>query len=821
MSSKANVFLITFVVLTGIASAGTLTATPAPYTFSNTVIDVGQQSAAQTAISGGLGSYSGNVMWTPPWAGAASENTLTAELGTGNYLSFTVAASSSNTAEITFNGVQYAAIAPGTNTIYGAWTFNIAAADLGGGNTVSSSNTITVNPALQQPSFTAANSALLQGSPQTLTATTSGGTAPYTYNFIVYNALGEVANALYSTSSTTNTFSFTVNSYWGLGTLTANVQLYDSATAKVSASNTLTFSVNSPLQSASFSASAAAADQGQVEKLTSSASGGIQPFTYNFLVYNAPGVLVANAFYQSVPTSANSFSFQVNSAWGTGAFTANIFLTSDTNTVDNSLSFTVNSAPTATLTPYNVVLDTSQRISYGVSPSGGVGPFTASLVLLGNTVNTITGIQPGSSGSVVANEPAGTYTFNVLLTDTGTGSSPFTFNTASNTVRVFASPTVTMNATNGTTISISQTETITVNVPLGLGVGPFTGTINFGTQSTSISIPAGGGNTYAVFQPAFTATYPSNVFLSDQGTTTHFAFNSSTTLISVISKVTSSGGGGGGGTGVSSTTVTTTTSTTTTSTVATTTIPQVHINSTASGSVNVTISNLVPAIANFSSGTVTVKITTNSPSPVSTSVSVRNYTALSPPPPQNLTKAIAVDIAIGPGHNLTVNVTVRYNCTLPPNNVFPFILNGSVWEPITKFYVNQLACVVTFKVPADPVVALMYKPLQLEVPKQTTSTTTIPVPQGPAPTSTSGFVSLVEGAIVVIAIAAVVSYLVSREGKGAKGGTRRPRPDIKPGSPPQAPPPPPVQQPPPAPPAKKAPRRQARSKSASAPRTPQ
>jgi hypothetical protein len=105
----------------------------------------------------------------------------------------------------------------------------------------SGTDLVTVNPAFISTSWVASNSPATEGGYQTLTATITGGTSSYTYNFLVYNSVGLITNALYTTSSTTNSFTFLQDSAFGGGTFTANLFVTDSAYSPQTVSNTLTY----------------------------------------------------------------------------------------------------------------------------------------------------------------------------------------------------------------------------------------------------------------------------------------------------------------------------------------------------------------------------------------------------------------------------------------------------------------------------------------------------------------------------------------------------------------------------------------------------
>ena len=68
----------------------------------------------------------------------------------------------------------------------------------------------------------------------------------------------------------------------------------------------------------------------QVQTLTTNIYNGLPGYTYNTLVYNAVGALVANYLTTSTSTSS-AFGYIQNPAWGIGRFTVNTIVT-DSNT---------------------------------------------------------------------------------------------------------------------------------------------------------------------------------------------------------------------------------------------------------------------------------------------------------------------------------------------------------------------------------------------------------------------------------------------------------------------------------------------------------
>ena len=174
----ASLLLLT--LLLSQAHATTLTATPNPYTMSNKTIDVGFISIANTVISNGAGTYTGNWLWTAPNGNALTlSNTLIQNLPASLYLSLTINAVSYNSLLLTFNGVSYYANAIYPNSIYGTWTFNAFVTDTNGDTSPSPALTNTITMA---PAFSATWNTLATG------GTGSGSTSivlPITGNYVV------------------------------------------------------------------------------------------------------------------------------------------------------------------------------------------------------------------------------------------------------------------------------------------------------------------------------------------------------------------------------------------------------------------------------------------------------------------------------------------------------------------------------------------------------------------------------------------------------------------------------------------------------------
>ncbi len=162
--------------------------------------DINQQESITFTWSGGTSPYISNIVVMNS-SGAIVANVLSSML-----------ASTSNTL----------AFIPGNNAI-GTLTINAIVTDSASTpTTILISNTITVNPALGIPSISPASGNYNTGNTIIITATATGGTGPYTYQW--YNATAGTANAI--SGATTNTLSLVAGA---TGTMKYYVAVTDSS----------------------------------------------------------------------------------------------------------------------------------------------------------------------------------------------------------------------------------------------------------------------------------------------------------------------------------------------------------------------------------------------------------------------------------------------------------------------------------------------------------------------------------------------------------------------------------------------------------------
>ena len=67
---------------------------------------------------------------------------------------------------------------------------------------------------------------------------------------------------------------------------------------------------------------------------------------------------------------------------------------------------------------------------------------------------------------------------------------------------------------------------------------------------------------------------------------------------------------------------------------------------------------------------------------------------------------VYLNTTIVPKPTVNVLMKMRYDCSIPPSNIAPYILQNGTWQPITPFSINTTACFVSFNIAVDPIVAL-------------------------------------------------------------------------------------------------------------------
>ncbi len=403
------------------------------------------------------------------------------EIPSSGLTQLTTDAVSSNTLTYTFNGITYSE-STGQNTIYGQWTLYGFAQDNGtnlyyyGSNTVTLSNTITIDPAPSSTTPLPSNVMLDSGQYVTYNTILSGGTGPFTVNLM--NG-GTVVNTIIEPAGFSGTITFGSN-IPVQGAQTFNIIATDTGTSTPFVSNSIsnTIEVNPDLSTPTISASNTLVDAGQYVNFAAYETGGTLPYTYNFIVYNS----ITNIQVANMLTSSNSFLWQATGSAG-NTIVANVFVTdsASTSVTVNSLhtsTITVNSVlQTPTISASNTLVDTGQYVNFAAYDTGGTLPYTYNFIVY----NSITNIQ-------VANMLTSSNSF--LWQATGNAGNTLVSNVF---VSDHASISVTMNSLHSSQIVAYSTPVVSLTVQTGSGI--VTNSILYGNSVITTAAVTGGSGT--------------------------------------------------------------------------------------------------------------------------------------------------------------------------------------------------------------------------------------------------------------------------------------------------------------------------------------
>ncbi len=382
---------------------GSVSSTPYPQISANVLtIDNGQSVGFTSSITSGTSPY------TYQWY-------------SGSYSSCSSDSSISGATSSTYTA------SPSSSTYY-----CLLVTDSNSNAEYSSSIHIIVNQKPLSDGFTASNTIIDEGQTQVLTATLTGGTSPYTYNFLVYNPTPALeTNALYSTSSTTNSFSYIQNSAWGTGTFTANIIITDNVGEQTT--NSLTYSVNTALGTPTISPSNPTIDNGQSISFTSTWSGGTTDYTAKLYSSSTSTCNSGSTLVQTLSSlTSGSASFSSISPSSTTYYC--IFVTDSATTPEttNSVNSKVIVNPalgTPTLSPTSYTMDSGENSPITSTETGGTTPYNY------QWYKGSTGLGTLISGATASTyQPTATGSYYVSVTDSAT--TPETENSLSASVTV-------------------------------------------------------------------------------------------------------------------------------------------------------------------------------------------------------------------------------------------------------------------------------------------------------------------------------------------------------------------------------------------------
>src|SRR3989441_2000187 len=308
------------------------------------------------------------------------------------------------------------------------------------------------------------------GSTVTFTATTVGGSSPFSYLW----TFGD------GTTATTTT-NIATHSYTTASTFSATVQVTDSL-SHVATSPAHNVVVAARLTAAAFTFTPASPEAGSPVQFTATTTGGVAPFTFSWSFGDATtgtGSPVSHSY-----SAAGTFSVTV-----TATDANSVSATSPAQNVVVAARLT---AAAFTFTP--TTPEVGVPVQFTATTTGGVGPFTFSW----NFGDTTTG-----TGSPVSHSYTAAGTFSVTVTATDANGVAVT-SPAQNVVvaaRLSAAAFTFTPSSPEAAVNVQFTATTTG------GVGPFTFSWNFGDTATGTGNPVSHSYTAAgTFRVTVTAT---------------------------------------------------------------------------------------------------------------------------------------------------------------------------------------------------------------------------------------------------------------------------------------------------------------------------
>ena len=284
------------------------------------------------------------------------------------------------------------------------------------------------------------------GQTETFTASASGGSGGYSYQWYVNSVFqSTIVSSFIFTPVASGSYSIYVIATDEIGTIP-------------SPSNEVTVTVHSALVAPTISTLIGTVNQGQTSNLTSPIPvTGTSPYTYQWLE-KAPG-----GSFVAVGTSSTSFSFVTSSSTAVG-FEFQVTDSANLQLVVTSsvLSVTVNAGLSVAVSSTSWIMDVGQSKIFTAIASGGSGSYTQYQWYVGGVA------QSGQNVSAFSYSAASIGTFSITVTVTDSLGSTSAQSTAA-TVVVSSSPTVSVAPVGPFTMDAGQIQMFTATSSEGSG----------------------------------------------------------------------------------------------------------------------------------------------------------------------------------------------------------------------------------------------------------------------------------------------------------------------------------------------------------------
>jgi large repetitive protein len=353
-----------------------------------------------------------------------------------------------------------------------------------GSTTISILSSITtINTVPSTPTILVSNT-MLEGKQYTLISSyETGGTAPYTYNFILFNSITNavIANQLGSS----NAFSLQSNSLWITNSpIEAKVTIKDSSAVPLFANSINSapiFVINGLATPKIAPTTPINVDLGQLIHVSAYESGGTGNYLYNFIFINQ----TTNTIITNQIVSSNTFSLMANSILlGYSPIKAYVILY-DVGSNSTISANSINSAPiaihlnlsTPRITPNTSInLDSGEQILISAHETGGFSPYTYNFIIFNSVTNAVVANQLGSSNTL-------TFTTNSLWINSSplqakvTVRDSATNKTSANSInsaKIYVNNSLTGNLTASNTPYVNSGQYELLTATINGGVGPYT-----------------------------------------------------------------------------------------------------------------------------------------------------------------------------------------------------------------------------------------------------------------------------------------------------------------------------------------------------------
>jgi YVTN family beta-propeller protein len=335
----------------------------------------------------------------------------------------------------------------------------------------------------------------------TVKANVSGGAAPYSYDFKVFNSS---SGTLVASGQYNGLYQSTADFLWdsnASGTFYANVAITDSSSNIVDSAHSSGILVDD-LATPLLTASSTAVDAGKSTALTATVSGGTPPYTYNFIIISNPFTNATMAAYKSTSSSTqNTFTWQIPGSYPHTPAYVKVTVTDNLGVAVNSILF-----PSLQIT--NVIAINGNPTGLSMTPSGNT-----IYVINGASVNAINSTTYASLGSFPLDTSSG-------LAFSPSGTTAYGDNYYGGQIYVF----------NMTTMS--ETNTIYIGSrPNSLALSPSGNRLYVSDTANNVSVINTTTDKVAATIPGFYS--PSGIAISSSGATLYVA-NGGNGTISVV-----------------------------------------------------------------------------------------------------------------------------------------------------------------------------------------------------------------------------------------------------------------------------------------------